>query len=295
MNHGFRKLEVTAGGKWFLALSIGLGVLALTTGNNALYITESLLLSGLVLSGYISERIVSGVKIEINRKPASARMPSSDLITVQNRKKYPLFCIEICEYRNGKHTVLGYLPSLAPLETVRLNSSQIFEHRGHHEWDGLSVATSYPYGFAKKIKLLPRGGKRLIWPEGMSSEARAKQNAAAQPTRSQGNEFAEGEIRPFQPDDDYRLIVWPLSVKGQDPIVRLRRSEKGGQQVRLDLRVEATAEFEKTVVAVAQKFYAPTSQIASLILTDWSGTRRVQGNRKALDQLATLEACGSSQ
>src|SRR4051812_25592145 len=97
-----RRLQITIAGRWFLALTIALGVVSLASGNNVIYLIESLLLSGLILSGILSERAISGLTVDIIRKPALAGAPNRDLVRVKNRKKHPIFCVEIGEWRNGE-------------------------------------------------------------------------------------------------------------------------------------------------------------------------------------------------
>ena len=119
-----RRLEVTRSGKWYIALTIALGVTALATGNNGIYLIESLLLAGLILSGIQSERQVSAVRVEFIRVQAKAREPTSDWIVVHNQDKRTLFCLEIGEWKKGEFHTLAFFPKIRGRETARVRSTQ---------------------------------------------------------------------------------------------------------------------------------------------------------------------------
>jgi hypothetical protein len=114
-----RKLEVTRSGKWYIALTIALGVTALASGNNAIYLMESLLLAGLILSGVLSERQVSAVRVEFLRVQAKSGEATSDWIIVRNLGKRTLFCLEIGEWKEGAFRSLAFFPKVKELETAR--------------------------------------------------------------------------------------------------------------------------------------------------------------------------------
>lgn len=298
MRGPLRKLEVTIPGRWYLALTIALGVVALISANNVLYLIESLLLSGLIFSGILSERTLSAVRVDIQRLPASARGSSPDRIRIHNLKKFPVFCLEIGEWRKGEFTPLAYVPRLGPQSQVTLPSRQIFESRGLHRWEGFAIATSYPFGFARKLKLVPSGGERIIWPPRLPSQ-RGKLHQALNPTdRStqwQGQDHSEGEIRDYTPDDDYRQILWTLSAKGTDPVVRTQSAREKNPEVQLDLRADPGESFERRVVQAAHHFYASdeAAQTGTLILLEEAGRKRIQGKHRALNELAQVQPVGA--
>lgn len=265
-----RKLEVTISGRWYLTLAIAMGVVALLSGNNVLYLIESLLLSGLILSGILSERALSAVRIEVRRRPISAASPAEDLVIVTNARKFPVFCLEIGEWKGKRLRPYAYLAKLEPRSRLVLPSWLVLPRRGRHAWEGLAVATSYPFGFARKIRVITEPGERVVWP--------------ARP----GIEVADGEVRPYAPDDDSRMIVWTLSARGGEPVVRPRRAVVGSGEITLDLRQPPGEEFERLVVDAAQPFHE--SQDRVLVLVGANGKRKVHGQAKALTELATVEA-----
>jgi uncharacterized protein (DUF58 family) len=283
-----RRLEVTRSGKWYIALTIALGVTALASGNNAIYLIESLLLAGLILSGIQSERQVSAVRIEFIRVQAKAKEPISDWIVVHNEGKRMLFCLEIGEWKNGVFHTLAFFPKIRGNETARTRSSQEIFHRGTYRWDGFAIATSYPFGFARKIKVVRKPGERVVWPTPIS--LRRKEGPTSVGERGNRNaeiDIVEGEIRKYEWNDDARMIVANQSIRGLGPMVRNRRPVLKEPEIILDLRKDQGEAFENAVRKAASHFYL--AENADLILLNGQGRKKVIGKQAALTALALVE------
>lgn len=282
-----RELELTLSGRWYLALTIAMGVVALVSGNNVLYLIESLLLSALIFSGVLSERMIAALEVRVRRHPAIAAQASSDLIEITHHRGYPVFCVAIEELlEDGSTRLLAYLSRLAPRARVVLPSVQRFEQRGEVRVLGVRVVTSYPFGFATKILTHYRTEHRLIWPERIG---RARLGTLA--NRRLELEPADGELKQWRLGDDPRWIVWSRSAQGGPPIVRPRKRGGEAALATLDLTLPAGEKFEAAVVAAAALCYAHPR--ATLVL---EGRERqvVHGSRAALDRLSCVrpEASG---
>ncbi len=290
-----RKLEVHFSGYWYTALTIGMGVVALLSGNNVLYLIESLLLSGMIFSGILSERFVSAVTVEIHRLPATAEAPCLDRITFTNNRRFTLFCIEAGEWVNGEFESFAFISRLGPLASVSVPSRAVFKNRGVRHWQALAVATSYPFGFARKVKILDEGGQRLVWPARVDRSAGDRKLWRSRMGARGAEDFSEGEVRPMVPQDDFRDVIWTVSAKGGDLYVRHRQSRVPSPEAQIDLRVEPGASFESQVVSTAQPFHGAAGDALDcrLIVLDHAGRKFVRGRRSILNWLAVAEAKGS--
>jgi hypothetical protein len=259
-----RRLEISRSGKWYIALTIALGVTALASGNNAIYLMESLLLAGLILSGVLSERQVSAVRIEFRRLQARAGEPTEDWIIVRNESKKTLFCLEVGEWNRARFQSLAFFAKIRAGETVRARSSQIVARRGIYRWDGFAIATHYPFGFARKIKVVKIPGERGA--------------------RNREMDVVDGEIRKYDWTDDARLILANQSIRGAGAMVRNRRPVLKEPEVQLDLRVVGGEPFEASVRTASAVFYR--SETADLVLVHAKGRKKVTGKQAALTALA---------
>jgi uncharacterized protein (DUF58 family) len=290
-----RRLEVTFAGYWYTALTIGLGVAALLSANNVLYLIESLLLSGMIFSGVLSERTVSALEVKFQRKHVSAGSAPKDVIRVRNKKRFPVFCVEVGEWVDGEFVIHGFIPKISANETVNLQSKIIFPDRGLYRWEGLATGTSYPFGLAKKIRIQYTPGTRTIWPKKLG-KAKTNLSANEQQGTRLGSEFAEGEIRPYAYEDDCRLIVWPQSIKGLGPMVRPKSGAKVEPRVTLFLyelfQMEKGAR-EIKISSASTPFYSLNESgneqngILTLVSEDGSKTS-FHGKVAALNQLALI-------
>lgn len=289
-----RRLEITRSGKWYIALTIALGVTALASGNNAIYLIESLLLAGLIHSGVQSERQVSAVRVEFIRVQAKAREPTSDWVVVHNENKRTLFCLEIGEWKDGVFHTLAFFPKIRGKETARTRSVQEIGRRGTYRWDGFAIATSYPFGFAKKIKVVRKPGERIVWPTPISF----RRKNANDPVGERGNQnpeidIVEGEIRKYEWTDDARMIVANQSIRGLGPMVRNRRPILKEPEIVLDLRKDTGEAFETAVRRASSHFYQ--SENADLVLLNANGRKRIVGKMASLTTLALVESDRSGE
>lgn len=285
-----RRLEVTFAGYWFTLLTIALGVVALVSGNNVLYLIESLLLSAMTFSGVLSERSVAALEIELRRTHATAKSVTHDVVRVKNRGKFTLFCVEIGEWREEGFVCSAFIPRIDPKAEVLVDSKMEFSQRGKHSWKGLAIATSYPFGLAKKIRIIGGPGERLVWPEKNLLRSQTQSVGDQGAAGRAGQEFSEGEVRAYTYEDDCRNIVWTLSEKGMGPMVRTQRSKQAQPRVVLDLRHEPGPGFEAAVVQAAQVFHTPANSDGNLIVIDETGSRSFQGKVSALNYLAIAQA-----
>src|SRR5439155_150151 len=83
-----RRLTFTRLGRWYVALTIGIGLAAINTGNNLLFLVLGLLLSSIVVSGLLSETSLRGVRVT-RRLPASASVGAPALVGLVARNGKP--------------------------------------------------------------------------------------------------------------------------------------------------------------------------------------------------------------
>jgi uncharacterized protein (DUF58 family) len=111
-----RTIRPTREGWWCLAVTVGLGLTAMNTGNNLLYLLESMVLALIVVSGALSEQSVRGVRV-LARLPDEifAGTPCTVGMRVRNTKtRRPSFSIALERPHGGER--VAYLARLGPGE-----------------------------------------------------------------------------------------------------------------------------------------------------------------------------------
>lgn len=287
-----RRLEVTVAGKWFLALTVLLGVVAINSGNNVIYLIESMLLSGLILSGVLSELFISSLRVELARREAYAGSRSRDLISIENRSRFFLFCIEVGEWKDKKFIPYAFFPRVPPRKKISLPSEYAFPIRGEYRWDGLVIATMYPFGFARKLRILQEPGVRTIWPALLSSTSEQRRLEESSRQHQQHNlDISEGDIRQYQSGDDPRLVVWTLSAMRGEWWVRERRKSFEPREFVLDIQGKSGSDLERAISGVAGQIEKASQrgERPILLLKSSGEQKRLASRAQAMDALARVQ------
>lgn len=278
-----RRLELSAGGRWYLVFTVVLGAVAINSGNNVIYFLESLLLSALILSGILSEQTLVRVSVERVLGNAAAGEAAGDLLLVRNRTRLPLYCVEICEWRGKELRPLAFVLFLPGRALVRVRSRQTLRERGVWSWDGLAVATSFPFGFARKIRFLPAPGRRIVWPD-LSEAARAGEGEKE--GRRGDPEFVAGEVEELGSSVDLSRVHWPSSARAGALLARPQRALSPSEEVSLDL-CPPGEELEYRIRRAASAL-ARAKERSTLVMREGRGRTEISGKNRALDTLALL-------
>ncbi len=94
-----RSLSLTSEGKRFVLLALAIGLAAVNTGNNLLYLLLAMMLSLIVVSGLLSEQCLRRVLIQ-RRLPAHifAGSPSTGYFSIANGKaRVPSFSLHVMD------------------------------------------------------------------------------------------------------------------------------------------------------------------------------------------------------
>src|SRR5260221_6301451 len=81
-----RTLKFTRLGRWYTALTVGIGLAAINTGNNLLFLVLGLLLASIVVSGILSEQTLRLVRVE-RRFPSGAAAGQAPAIRARPRHR----------------------------------------------------------------------------------------------------------------------------------------------------------------------------------------------------------------
>ncbi len=273
-----RRLELSTGGGWYLVFTLLLGIFAIQSNNNVLYLLESLLLSSLLVSGVLSEWTVSRIQVARLLTQASAGSESADRLLVQNRGWLPLYCVEIGEWDGKNFDSLVFLLLVPGRARLRVRSRQRLQARGKHSFQGLAVATSFPFGLARKLRILEEPGSRIVWPAAIEEKLGARPQLPAEEW-----DHLLGELEEVPAGSDLQRVHWPSSARTlalyARPLCRLASEE----EVRLDWD-RPGPELERRICLAAGKLQSHSA----LVLSHQGEHSRILGKVRALDALALL-------
>jgi uncharacterized protein (DUF58 family) len=234
------------------------------TGNNLLFLVLGGVLGFIALSGWMSEQMIRGLEVR-RRVPraATAGEPARIAYEVRNgKRRLPTFALEIGE--GGSKA--AWMPMVAPGETAGARAEAVWERRGVHPLEIVTIATSFPFGLFRKERDLEIPGEVVVWPrhdlpvrEPRPAGERVRRMGAA----AAGAAGARGEyrsLRPYRPGDDPRDVHWRTTARMGTPVIReYERDRAQALWLCLDLRApdgddaEAAAETAASLAAQAAR------------------------------------------
>ena len=254
-----RTLRPTRAGWVFFAFTLGVGMAALNTGNNLMYMVLSLLLSFLVLSGVMSESALRGIQVRRVLPPElvaeqeaivgievanqQRRMPSfavvvEDVIRAGDRTRRPRAAPSRCAWRRARPRCAA--TALRQPYAARSSS-----------WGSASRRAS-PSVCSRRRSGSRRRAKRSSSPPSTrcARPAPERRAAARRLARRAGRpEPGVRRLRGYAPGDALRRVHWRASLRRGALLVREQEQECTGETV-VRLRTAgcaAGAAFEEAV------------------------------------------------
>ncbi len=302
-------LRPTAAFWVFLAVVPLLGVAALNTGNNALYLLLSLTLGAFVASGAFSRHTLSRLRVTVSAPReafAGAVVPLQ--VSLANASSWVPAAFVACRMVGmpGRAVVARVPPrgqATAMLPTV-------FARRGRHRLPPVQVEVRLPLGFFVKSVRWPQGAEILIYPRRVHAGAARRtglvrrEEATAPGRRRRGGEVEQ--LREFRPGDDRRDIHWKQTARQQRFIVMERRERSlPSSFLALDRQLPRRGD-----AALLERFEDLVSEVASSALVELhrgepvglviGGTVTLPATgrlhaRRLLERLALVQAVGPGE
>ena len=220
-----RRLKLTREGRYFIAITIGIGLAAVNTGNNLLYLLLGWLLSMIVASGALSDISMRGLKV--SRRPPGrlhANRPFLMEIAVENTKKsLASFSVEIEDLvENRPLDKKCYFLKVPAGRIQRTSYRHTFTRRGLYTFDGFRISTKFPFSLFHKSRVIDMPGELLVYPAVETippppPRARLQGETAAKRSGRRGEFFG---LREYREGDDRRAIHWRSSARAARLLVR---------------------------------------------------------------------------
>ncbi|WP_448588653.1 DUF58 domain-containing protein [Thermocrinis sp.] len=204
------KVKVNRAGVFFIGITVFLGVSAVNTSNNLLYLVVSSLLSFMLLSGVFSLYNLRGLEIElIPPKEVYAEKLESFKVILKNKKPFPSFAIFV---EQGQSRAFFPLIKREEVESLALS----FPRRGLYESITLKVSSSFPVGLFERYYYKEIPLRLVVFPKPIKVEEKLtvegiyrgdQWNVSRKPGYDQLQSVREYRGEPV------KLIHWKLSAK----------------------------------------------------------------------------------
>ncbi|MFN3870528.1 MAG: DUF58 domain-containing protein [Aquificaceae bacterium] len=218
------KVRVNRAGLIFIGITIFLGVAAVNTANNLLYLVVSYMLSFMLLSGMLSLYNLRGLEVVlIPPEEVYAGLEASFRIILKNKKRLPSFLIEV-KRDEGQ--------SFFPIIRKSLENSILlsFEKRGFYKEIELEVSSSFPVGLFERFFSLKVPLNLVVFPRPSSCDKdrllyKGKDRDYA-PTSSKEKGYEEVQGIKEYTNEPMKLVHWKLSAKTGNIYVKDMVEEK---------------------------------------------------------------------
>lgn len=209
---------------------MGLGVAAINTGNNLLYLLVSLLLALIIVSGVLSEQSMRGLHLTpIQPDEIYTGRPALFGAVIANQKRWlASYSISIEVLSAGATARVRYLPRLEAGAERVVTWEETVPRRGRHRLAGVRVTTRFPFGLFLKAGRPLLATDVVAFPamRALSPDlARELGMESDKTTRRRGRGTHLYNLRGYRVGDDPRLIHWRSSAKTQTLMVRELEAE----------------------------------------------------------------------
>jgi uncharacterized protein (DUF58 family) len=218
-------LRFTRDGKYFVIISIAIGLAAINTGNNLLYLILGWLLSVIIASGVLSDLTMRGIRV--SRRPPGrvhANRPFLMEIAVENVKsRLASYSIEVEDLVDGKPLDKKcYFLKIPAGKVQRTSYRHTFSRRGVHTFDGFRVGSKFPFALFRKARDVAAEDEVLVFPAIFhvpppSPRARRQGDTQAMRMGRRGEFFG---LREYRDGDDRRDIHWRSTARTGRMLVR---------------------------------------------------------------------------
>ena len=235
-----RRLKLTREGRYFIAITFGVGFVGILTANNLLYVLLGMLLSLIVVSGLLSEASLRDVRVT-RKLPVRAQVGRPHLVEIEvhnDKKRMPSYAIEVEDLRAGQPAdkrcfFLKVSPGSSQVAAYR----RVPARRGIDHHIGFRVATRFPFGFFEKSREFKLDGDLVIYPAvdpvQLPQALRGDRGEGGKAVARGGGDEILG-IRTMREGDDPRDIYWRRSVTGSATVV-IERAREVRSKVRLQV------------------------------------------------------------
>ncbi|GMU61666.1 MAG: hypothetical protein AMXMBFR34_34290 [Myxococcaceae bacterium] len=233
-----RTLKVTRAGRTYLVLTVGIGLGALNTGNNLLYLVLGFLLSVIVLSGVLSERVIRDVRVRRLLPDGAFAGEAFPLRYEVTRTRGQAFAVEVSE---ADATLKGsaWIPFVAQGAPVVVRADVMAPRRGPLKLTGVRITTLFPFGLFEKTRTAELADGLVVWPRrGFSCEPPGSADGLNQgdsgTTRHRDGAGDLLGLRELEPGEDARRVHWKKSAAAAQ-LLKVEREREDRPQYTLSV------------------------------------------------------------
>jgi uncharacterized protein (DUF58 family) len=237
------RYRITRGGLLFTLAIIVVGLGAIISANNLLFLIVATMLATLLVSGLVSRLCLAGLELDfqVPEHVAAKRMVPGRLFVRNQKWLMPSFSVRVEGIRDAQSPALKsgvYLPLIPAGAALEAPVELRFPRRGTYRRNSFAFSTSFPFGFLEKSARVTLGRETIVYPAidprpgfedlflGIAGEIETHY-------RGLGRDFYR--IRPYENFESARHVDWKASAHvGSLQVREFAREEEQTVEVYLD-------------------------------------------------------------
>jgi uncharacterized protein (DUF58 family) len=235
-----RVLRITPMGRVYLFLTVGVGVGALNTGNNLLYLVLGFLLASIVVSGVLSERVIWDLEVRrLLPDGAFAHEPFTIRYELRRRRGHA-FAVQVKEASSALVSTGAWAPVVSAGEPVVVRAQATAPRRGPWALEAVEISTTFPFGIFEKRRTVRVADTLLVYPRrgfacDLPALAGALNRGDATGARHRDGTADVADLRELMVGEDARRVHWRRSAAlGKLIVVEREREERHQHVVHVD-------------------------------------------------------------
>ncbi len=261
------RFRITAEGIVFVIVTLAIGIAAMNTGAQLLFLVFSMMCAFWVISALLADASMRRLRIQrLIPRDISMLEPTTIRFTITNTKKrWASSSIRIVDFLAGEKALgATFASQILPGQTVDCSYQVVFPHRGTYQLRTVHVISHYPFGWIKRAfpRLMPAEILVLpsILPVSQLLET-AKVDLGDYSALKKGRGTGLYGTRKYVPGESVRDVHWKLSARTNSLLVREFESDEYKRaSVILDNRLP-----ENTDPELHQRFEMGVVLAASLV------------------------------
>jgi uncharacterized protein (DUF58 family) len=232
----------------YIGITIFLGVVAINSANNLLYLVTAVLLGYMLASGLAGRSNIRNALVSMSfPDEIYAQVPCAASVQITNKSRLvPLFLIEVALEEQGARVLF---PVVQPGKTETLSFFTTFPSRGRHRVGDVELSSVYPFNFFVRYWPVDFETSATVFPCPLRCDLNLVFLPRG-PRDDEGEEPAAREetdiigVRPYVEGDAMKRIHWKSSARTGKLQTRLYdgTSTQTGRIIDLDRLVEGDVE-----------------------------------------------------
>jgi uncharacterized protein (DUF58 family) len=269
------RYKITRGGVLFTFAILVVGLGAVVSANNLLFLIAAAMMATLLVSGLVSRLCLAGLELDFvvpEHVPAARSVPGK--LYVRNQKwVMPSFSIRVEAIRDPASPRLRsgvYFPLVAAGAAVEETVDVRFPKRGVYKQNTFAFSTSFPFGFLEKSARVTPRREMIVYPSvdpqpGFEDLLAGIAGEIETHYRGLGRDFYR--IRPYEAFESARHVDWKASAHvGSLQVREFAREQEQTVEMFLDREVppELDEWFEHAINCCAFLAWSLSSRGASI-------------------------------